>query len=131
MNSLQMNAVCYQNILEENLHSSSRKLRIGHTWTFQHDNDPKHKAKSTCHWLQQHKVKVLEWHPHLLTSISLSHSGKISNMQFMQDSPRIYRNWRLLAKETGQLYHLRKRLIHKCHKRLQTVIDVKGGNTRY
>lgn len=56
-----MNAVCYQKILEQNLHSSARNLRMGHIWTFQHDNDPKHKAKSTCHWLQQNKVKVLEW----------------------------------------------------------------------
>lgn len=55
-----MNAACYQKILEENLHSSAWKLHMGHTWTFQHDNDPKHKAKSTCQWLQQNKVKVLE-----------------------------------------------------------------------
>ena len=43
-----MNAVCYQKIPEEHLQSSARKLRMGRTWTFQHDNDPKHKAKSTC-----------------------------------------------------------------------------------
>ena len=56
-----MNAAFYQKLLEENLHSSARKLRMGCTWMFQHDNDPTHKAKSTCHWLQQKKVKVLEW----------------------------------------------------------------------
>lgn len=56
-----MNAARYQQILEENLHSSARKLRMGRTWMFQHDNNPKHKAKSTCHWLQQNRVKVLEW----------------------------------------------------------------------
>ncbi|CAJ0940981.1 unnamed protein product [Ranitomeya imitator] len=56
-----MNAARYQQVLEANLHSSAQKLRMGHTWTYQHDNDPKHKAKSTCHWLQQNKVKVLEW----------------------------------------------------------------------
>uniref|UniRef100_A0A3B3CVP3 Uncharacterized protein n=1 Tax=Oryzias melastigma TaxID=30732 RepID=A0A3B3CVP3_ORYME len=33
---------------------------MGRTWTFQHDNDPKHKTKSTCHWFQQNKLKVLE-----------------------------------------------------------------------
>ena len=30
------------------------------TLTFKHDNDPKDQAKSTRHWLQQNKVKVLE-----------------------------------------------------------------------
>uniref|UniRef100_A0A8C5PGH4 Uncharacterized protein n=1 Tax=Leptobrachium leishanense TaxID=445787 RepID=A0A8C5PGH4_9ANUR len=81
-----MNSLQYQEILDDNVMQS---LRMGHTWRFQHDNDPKHKAKSTCHWLQHH-------------------SGEISNMQFMRDSPRIYRNWRLFAKKNGPLYHLRR-----------------------
>uniref|UniRef100_A0A8C5QY76 Uncharacterized protein n=1 Tax=Leptobrachium leishanense TaxID=445787 RepID=A0A8C5QY76_9ANUR len=88
-----MNSLQYQEILDDNVMQS---LLMGRTWTFQHYNDPKHKAKSTCHWL------------HLMTSISLNHSGEISNVQFMQDSPRIYRNWRLFAKKNGQLYHLRR-----------------------
>ena len=52
-----INTACYQKILEENLYSSAWKLHTGHIWTFQHDNDRKHTAKSTCHWLQQKKVK--------------------------------------------------------------------------
>ena len=56
-----MNAACDQTILAYNLHSSARKLCMGRSWTFQYDNDPKHKAKLTLKWLQQKKVKVLEW----------------------------------------------------------------------
>ena len=56
-----MNAACYQKILEDNLYSSAQKLRVGCTWTFQNENDPKHKAKLTRHWLQQKIVKVVEW----------------------------------------------------------------------
>lgn len=103
-----MNTVCYQKWLEENLHSSARKLCMGRTWIFQHDNDLKHKAKSTCHWLQQNKWWFWSGHLSLLTSILFSHSGEISSGQFIKDSPRIYRNWRPFAKKNGQFYHQRK-----------------------
>ena len=34
---------------------------MGGTWMFQHENDPEHKAKLTCHRPQQKKkIKVLE-----------------------------------------------------------------------
>ena len=53
-----MNAPCYQKILEENLHSSVRKLCMGRTRMFQHDNDPKRKVKSTCYWLKSVATSV-------------------------------------------------------------------------
>lgn len=60
-----MNAACYQIILEENLHSSAQKLCMRRTVLecSNNDNNPKHKAKSICHWLQQHKVTVLDRRP--------------------------------------------------------------------
>lgn len=128
-----MNAVCYQKILEENLHSSARKLRMGRTWTFQHDNDPKHKAKSTCHWLQQNKVKVLEWpsqspdlniiEPHWGDLKRAVHARQPKNLQELEAFCQ--KEWAALPSEKI------KSLIHKYHKRLQAVIDVKGGNTLY
>uniref|UniRef100_A0A8C6SFF1 Uncharacterized protein n=1 Tax=Neogobius melanostomus TaxID=47308 RepID=A0A8C6SFF1_9GOBI len=39
-------------ILEENLLESARELRLGRRFTFQQDNDPKHKAKSTMEWFK-------------------------------------------------------------------------------
>ena len=63
---------------------------MGGTWMFQHENDPEHKAKLTCHHPQQ-KKKSRFWSRHLslLMSLSLSQSGEISNVHLMQDSPRI------------------------------------------
>uniref|UniRef100_A0AAY5JZU6 Transposable element Tcb1 transposase n=1 Tax=Esox lucius TaxID=8010 RepID=A0AAY5JZU6_ESOLU len=51
-----LNAACYQKIMADNLHSSARKLRMGPSCTFQHNNDPKHKARLTLQWLQQKKT---------------------------------------------------------------------------
>jgi len=36
-------------------------LKTGRGWVFQHDNDPKHKAKATKEWLKKKHIKVLEW----------------------------------------------------------------------
>ena len=45
----------------KNLLPSARKLKLGLKFIFQHDNDPKHPAKSTMEWLRNKKVNVLEW----------------------------------------------------------------------
>jgi hypothetical protein len=37
----------YREILDENLLQSTQDLRLGRRFTFQQDNDPKHKAKTT------------------------------------------------------------------------------------
>lgn len=43
--------------IDDNLHSSVWKLRTGSTWTFQRDNDSKHKAKSTIHRTEEEEKK--------------------------------------------------------------------------
>ncbi|CAJ0928217.1 unnamed protein product [Ranitomeya imitator] len=47
-----MNAAKYREILDENLFNSFLDLRFGRRFTFQQDNDPKHRAKITKEWLQ-------------------------------------------------------------------------------
>ena len=42
-----MDGAKYRKILKENLLPSTRKLKLGRKFTFQHDNDPKHTAKAT------------------------------------------------------------------------------------
>ena len=110
-----------------------RKMRMGCTWTFQHDNDSKHKAKSTCHWLQQNKVKVLEWPPQspdlniiepLWGDLKRAVHGR-QTKNFQELEAFCQEEWAASPSEKI------KSLNHKYHKRLQAVIDVKGGNTRY
>ena len=51
----------YRKIIEENLLTSARKLKLGRKFTLQHDNNPKHTAKATLEWLLNKKINVLGW----------------------------------------------------------------------
>ena len=48
-------------ILKQHLKTSFRKLKLGHKWVVQIDNDPKHISKVVAKWLKDNKVQVLEW----------------------------------------------------------------------
>uniref|UniRef100_A0AAZ3SAE5 Tc1-like transposase DDE domain-containing protein n=1 Tax=Oncorhynchus tshawytscha TaxID=74940 RepID=A0AAZ3SAE5_ONCTS len=48
-------------ILKKHLKTSVRKLKLGRKWVFQMDIDPKHTSKVVAKWLEDNKVKVLEW----------------------------------------------------------------------
>ncbi|KAI4879042.1 hypothetical protein NFI96_020702, partial [Prochilodus magdalenae] len=56
-----MNAAKFRDILEENLFQSALDLRLGCRFTFQQDNDPKHKAKIKKKWLRNNSVTILDW----------------------------------------------------------------------
>uniref|UniRef100_A0A8C6KMD7 Tc1-like transposase DDE domain-containing protein n=1 Tax=Nothobranchius furzeri TaxID=105023 RepID=A0A8C6KMD7_NOTFU len=51
----------YLHILQHNLKSSARRLGLGRSWVFQQDNDPKHTSKVVKEWLNQARIRVLEW----------------------------------------------------------------------
>uniref|UniRef100_A0A671PN32 Transposase n=1 Tax=Sinocyclocheilus anshuiensis TaxID=1608454 RepID=A0A671PN32_9TELE len=56
-----MDGAMYREILGNNLLPSVRALKMGRSWVFQHDNDPKHTARATKEWLRKKHFKVLEW----------------------------------------------------------------------
>ena len=56
-----MDGAKYRRILDENLPESAMNLKLGQRFTFQQENDPKHKAKATLGWLNKKVINVLEW----------------------------------------------------------------------
>ena len=56
-----MDGLKYRRILDENLLESAMNLKLGRRFTFQQDNDPKHKSKATLEWLNENLINVLEW----------------------------------------------------------------------
>jgi hypothetical protein len=55
-----MNLTQYQDILDQNLAASARRLELGCKWIFQQDNNPMHTSKSTNKWLIDHKINILQ-----------------------------------------------------------------------
>ena len=47
--------------VHKNLLKNTQDLRLGQSFTFQQDNDPKHTAKTTQEWLRDKSLNVLEW----------------------------------------------------------------------
>jgi hypothetical protein len=58
-NEAKMNGAKYREILDENLFQSTQDLRLGRRFTFQQDNNPKHRAKTTKEW--DKSLNVLQW----------------------------------------------------------------------
>ena len=56
-----MDSIKCQEILGKTVMPLGKKLKLGHDWTFQQDNDPKNTSKSTKAWFQKKAWKVLEW----------------------------------------------------------------------
>ena len=56
-------------ILKQHLKTSVRKLKLGHKWVFQMDNDPKHTSKSVAKWLKTTESRYCSVHHKALTLI--------------------------------------------------------------
>ena len=123
----------YITILEENLKTSARSLGLGRRWFFQHDNDPKHKSKSTTAWLQKNQVTVLpkpSLSPDLnpLENLWRELKVEINNRapKNLQELKRVaIEEWNNIPPETAV------NLVKNYRKRLLSVIRMKGHVTDY
>jgi hypothetical protein len=97
---------------------------------FQHDNDPKHKAKSVQEWLNKQSFDVLEWPPQSPDLNPIEHLWSIVKRRLNEcDSPpkgmlehweRIESIWDSIDKETCL------KLVKSMPKRIQAVLKTKG-----
>ena len=112
---------------------SVRKLELGHHWTFQHNNDPKHTSKSIKAWFQKTSWKILEW------PSQLSDFNPIENLWWDLKKAAVackpkniielkafaYEEWAKISQECYQ------KLVSGYASHLQQVITAKGCSTKY
>lgn len=133
-----MDAQKYLDILKRNLVSSARKFGFIRDnkpqFKFYQDNDPKHKSHIVRMWLLYNCGKVIDTPPqspdlnpienlwvHLKKNVA---KRQPKNMTALKSA--ILEEWQMIPSN----YDLKK-LIHSMKKRLQCVVDAKGGHTKY
>ena len=119
--------------MQENVRLSVRQLKLNRSWVMQWDNDPKHRSKSTTEWLQEKKIRLLEWPSRtpdlnliemlwyeLKRAVHTRHPKNIAELkQFCKEE------WSKIPPDR------RAGLIRNYRKRLDEVTAAKEGSTSY
>uniref|UniRef100_A0AAY5KXN1 Sleeping Beauty transposase HTH domain-containing protein n=1 Tax=Esox lucius TaxID=8010 RepID=A0AAY5KXN1_ESOLU len=119
----------YREMLANNLLPSVRTLKMGRSWVFQHDNDPKHTARATKEWLRKKHLKVLEW-PSQSPDLNLWRELKI---RIAQRQPRNLKDLEKVYKEEWAKIPAAvcANLVKNNRKHMISVIANKGFCTKY
>lgn len=127
-----MNAEMYEGILSTSMIPAAAKL-LGRSYIFQHDNDPKHTAKRVTAFLKKKRVKVLDWPPQSPDLNPIEHLWEEMERQRASEVPRNKEQLKGLLQKTwnGLNQDICAQLVESLPRRLQAVIEAKGGPTKY
>lgn len=128
-----MNTAVFIEVLEQNLLASRRALRLPRDYVFMQDNDPKHAAKATKHWLADHGVQVLNWPSDSPDLNPIEHLWDHLKREFA-GAGRVAAN-EIFAKVSDSWNQIPadvvRRLVDSMPHRLAAVIKARGGHTNY
>lgn len=126
-----MDQIQYRGILETKMLPHSAKM--GEDWEFQHDNDPKHTAKTVTKWLKDNEIKVMPWpaqSPDLnpIENLWYEAERRLGGRKFKRKEDlyeAVRKAWLSIPKERIE------KLIESMPRRCKAVIDSKGYATKY
>ncbi len=102
---------------------------------FQHDNDPKHTARSTREWLKENSIKVLDWPAQSPDMNPIEHLWQHLKQQLAQykEPPKgVQELWERIEKVREAIEpDFCARLIESMPARIAVVIEAKGGHTKW
>uniref|UniRef100_A0A669ESK4 Transposase Tc1-like domain-containing protein n=1 Tax=Oreochromis niloticus TaxID=8128 RepID=A0A669ESK4_ORENI len=128
-----MDGAKYRATLEENLLESAKDLRLGRRFTFQQDNDPKHKARATMRWFKTKHIHVLEWPTQSPDLNPIQNLWQDLKTAVHKRCPSNLTELELFCKEEWARISVCRcaKLVETYPKRLAAVIAAKGGSTKY
>ena len=131
-----MDAVQYCEILEEEVEESIESLEMAEDrWYFQQDNVPKHTSKKTEQWFSDNNIILMKWPAQSPNLNFIEHLWQHFKAKFQQydTSPKgVHELWDRVAKEWTEIPPERcQKLIESMPRRIQAVLEVKGGHKRY
>ena len=131
-----LNAELYRQILKEELMYSLRYYNLApKDIIFQHDNDPKHKAKIVQRWLKNNKIRTISWpskSPDLnpIENIWNNVKRRVNDLEInINDKETLWNNLLEIWNETSE--KTCKEYIETMPKRINDIIKAKGSYTRW
>ncbi len=131
-----MDQELYKNILQDDLHQTIEYYEFDpEEIIFQHDNDPKHKAKSVQNWLYEQEFSTMEWpaqSPDLNPIEHLWSEVKRKLNQYEVPPKGVLELWERIQKIWNEIsLDSIKNLYNSMPRRIEAVIEAKGKWTKY
>jgi transposase len=122
----------YVNILSNNLRESASEMGL-EDFVFQHDNDPKHSSKHVKGFLEESRIKVLEWPSQ---SPDLNPIEHIWSHMKRKLAGKLFKNKTELKEELTRLWNgismkIAKNLVRSMPRRIRQVLKANGGHINY